>query len=215
MWVFTPLTALQGEKRLPQLLASQRVPVADLPQLLSAVHHGTGGCTEGCIQPGSAPSIHRVQCSLCLFVAGMHVSSSTVLPRIQEGFFSTKLLLATAVALWSAVGAQQEVLGEHRVMLEQRLCYDLGLNSNAHKVGAKTGRGWVMVGSPMQDSLGRLHCSCPALSPPASPAQPAPHQGGVSSSVLDSSSRDTPRSQVSWPATPPRLKPNRCGLDCP
>lgn len=169
MWVFTPLTALRGEKRLPQLLASQWVPAADLPQMLSAVHHGTGGCTEGCIWPGSAPSIHRVQCSLCLFVAGMHVSSSTVLPRIQEGFFSTKLLLATAVALWSAVGAEQEVPGEHRVMLEQGLCYDLGLNSNTHKVDAKSGRGWVMVGSPMQDSLGKaplqLSCIVPSCIP--------------------------------------------------
>lgn len=134
VWVFTPLVALQGEKRLPQLLASQRVLAADLPQLLPAVHHGTGGCTGGCLWPGSAPGIHRVQCSLCLFVVGIHVTSSTVLPKIQEGFFSTKLLLATAVALWSAVGAHQEVLGEHRVMLEQGLCCELGLNSQAHKV---------------------------------------------------------------------------------
>lgn len=86
MWVFTPPTALR-KKRLLQLLAPQQVPAADLPPLLLAAHPSTG-----CLWPGSAPGVRRL-CSACLFAVGMHVPSSTALPRKQEGVVSTKVLL--------------------------------------------------------------------------------------------------------------------------
>lgn len=45
------------------------------------------------------------------------------------------------------------MLGEHGAMLEQGLCHELGLNSQTHKAGAESERGWAVVES-LKDSLG-------------------------------------------------------------
>lgn len=144
------------------------------------------------------------QC-ICLRWGGM----SAALPTRGACFHAVAV-----VALWAAVGAQQKVLEELTVLLGQKLCQELVLHSETHKAGAKNEQG-LWQRAPHKRAWMRLHRSCPALSPPASPAQPSLRQGGVGSSVLNSRSGDTRRSQVPWPSTPPRCESNHSGLGCP
>lgn len=112
---------------------------------------------------------------------------------------------AAAVALWSAVQAQEKVLEEHGVTLEQGLCH--GLNSQTHKACARSDHGWDVVESPVQGRQGEAPSQPSRSIPPTSPVQP--HIRVVSAALLHSRSRDTGRS---WP---PGCKSKCSRLGCP
>ena len=94
-------------------------------------------------------------CSVCLPCSGDACPQLHSAAQNTRGVCFHEGAAATAVALWSAVGAQQKVLEEHGVTLEQGLCHELGLNSQTHKAGTKSEHSWAVVESPLQDSPGK------------------------------------------------------------